>query len=82
MVRWTSRGTHSGTAKGIATADVVREAGPGFHRQLLSTIRPTGHRLSFDGVAVFRITSGKVASLWLLLDQVDVLRQLGASPLP
>jgi predicted ester cyclase len=82
MVRWTARGTHTGTVQGLAPADVLGQEHDGFHLRLLSTIRPDGRQLSFDGVAVFQLTNGQVAAVWLLLDEVGVLRQLGALPLP
>ena len=81
MVRWTAHGTHTGTVQGLAPADVLERGEGGFHLRLLSTIHPDGHRLSFDGVAVFEISSsGQVASFWGLLDEVEVLAQLGALP--
>src|SRR5437868_6404000 len=38
MVRWTARGTHSGAAHGLATADVLGQSSGGFHIRLLTTI--------------------------------------------
>jgi predicted ester cyclase len=29
---------------------------------------------------VFQISNGKIVSAWLLLDEIEVLRQLGALP--
>ena len=81
MVRWTARGTHTGSVPGLSPADVLGQVDGGFHLRLLSTIHPDGRRLSFDGVSVFEITSGgQVASFWALLDEVEVLSQLGALP--
>lgn len=80
VVRWTARGTHTGETQGTTTADILRRADPGFHIRMLTTIRATGHQMSFDGVGIFETDRGKVVSVWLLLDEVEVLRQLGALP--
>jgi predicted ester cyclase len=80
MVRWTAHGTHTGEVEGIATADILQRPDSSFHLRILSTIYPNGQRLSFEGVAVFQISNGKIVSAWLLLDEIEVLRQLGALP--
>ncbi len=80
MARWTAHGTHTGTVAGEATADLLRRPDDRFHLRLLTTIHPTGRRLSFDGVTVLRIVNGTVLSVWLLFDEIKVLRQLGAMP--
>lgn len=83
MIRWTARGTHSGAAAhGVATADVLGHSSGGFHLQLLTTIRPDGHQLIFDGAALFQIANARIASVWMLIDEVEVLRQLNALPAP
>jgi SnoaL-like polyketide cyclase len=79
-VRWTARGTHTGTVHGLAAADVLGHEQGRVGARWLGTILPDGHRLSFQGVAVFRITNGAVAAVWLLLDEMQVLGQLRALP--
>jgi hypothetical protein len=54
MVRWTVRGTHTGTVHGLARADLLGQGSGGFRMWLLSTVQPNGQRLGFDGAAVFR----------------------------
>ena len=37
MIRWTARGTHSGAAHGVTSADVLEHSRGGFHLRLLTT---------------------------------------------
>lgn len=37
----------------------------------------TGHELTWQGLAIFRLDSGKIAERWFNSDSITVLRQLG-----
>jgi predicted ester cyclase len=82
MVRFTTHGTHSGIVQGIAAAEAVagvRSENDPYRTLLL--IPPTGREVSFEGVAVFGFTDGKVTSFWHMLDELELLRQVGALPM-
>jgi predicted ester cyclase len=82
VVRWSSRGTHTGRVLGLATGavsgGVVVETR--YVRPLVE-IPPSGRRVQFAGVSIFRLSAGHVTWSWLLLDESAVLRQLGALPM-
>jgi len=40
----------------------------------------TGHELSWEGIAVFRLEGGKIAERWFNSDSISVVRQLGLAP--
>jgi predicted ester cyclase len=40
----------------------------------------TGHELSWEGIAVFRLDEGKIAERWFNSDSVSIIRQLGLAP--
>jgi predicted ester cyclase len=82
MVRFTARGTHSGVVQGVAAAEAIAgvpsELDP--YRTLL-LIPPTGREVTFEGIALFGFSEGKVSSFWHLLDELELLRQIGALPM-
>ncbi|MEM4703565.1 MAG: ester cyclase [Candidatus Bathyarchaeia archaeon] len=41
-------------------------------------LAPTGNKLSYTVVAIWRIVEGKIAEGWITYDQMDFLKQLGA----
>jgi len=41
----------------------------------------TGKRVSFEGMALYRLNDGKIEETWLQLDQLALLTQIGALPL-
>jgi predicted ester cyclase len=41
-------------------------------------IAPTGNRIEFTGISVYRIEEGKIAQSWNIEDQLGLLRQIGA----
>ncbi|MFC1980166.1 ester cyclase [Chloroflexota bacterium] len=45
-------------------------------------IPPTGKQVTFKGIAVHRIASGKVVEKWLTMDMLSIMRQLGVVPTP
>jgi hypothetical protein len=36
--------------------------------------------VTFEGVAIFGFSDGRVASFWHLLDEIELLRQVGVLP--
>lgn len=58
-VRWTGRGTNTGTGNGLEA---------------------TGKRLEIEGMTIFRIEGGQIAEEWNTIDELGLLRQLGAIP--
>ena len=46
------------------------------HQGSFLGVAPTGHELSWNGLAMFRIADGKIAERWFNSDSVSVLRQL------
>jgi steroid delta-isomerase-like uncharacterized protein len=55
---------------------VARLTYTGTHAGELLGIAPTGRRVSYAGVAVFRIVSGQIADGWVLGDLHGLIRQL------
>ena len=49
----------------------------GTHQGELFGIGTTGRRVSYEGVALFRIAEGRVAEGWVLGDVHELVRQLG-----
>ena len=43
-------------------------------------VAPTGHELTWKGLAMFRIADGKIAERWFNSDSISVLRQVGLAP--
>ena len=40
-------------------------------------LAPTGNKLSYTVVAIWRIVEGKIVEGWIVYDQMDFLKQLG-----
>lgn len=58
----------------------ARWTGKGTHSGAWGEVAPTGRRVSFSGVNVFRFGSaGKVVEIWNHRDDLGLLEQLGAS---
>lgn len=62
-------GTFTGTHTGVL-------------HQPAGDIAPTGRRVSADYVAAFRMADGKIASMRVYFDVMDLLQQLGLVPQP
>jgi len=62
------------------TKIVARLTYRGTHCGELFGIPPTGKRISYQGVAFFRISRGKIAEGWVLGDTAELVRQLDAAP--
>ena len=65
----------------IAEADkvVVRATGQGTHKGEFMGIAPTGRRISVGWIAIYRVDKGKLAEHWQNIDDLGLLKQLGAS---
>lgn len=81
-VRYTIHGTHNGVVQGVAGAEAIAgvpSENDAYRRLLL--IPPTGREVTFEGIALFGFNEGKVSSFWHLLDELELLRQVGALPM-
>ena len=56
---------------------VTRYISTGTHKGPLAELAPTGRRISVDEISIFRVTDGRIAEQWCLVDDVTLLRQLG-----
>jgi predicted ester cyclase len=81
MFRSGSPGTHR-IDDMIAEGDkvVVRVTGEGVHSGDLFGIPPTHREFTATGMAILRITDGKIAERWVEVDMLGVLQQLGVIP--
>jgi steroid delta-isomerase-like uncharacterized protein len=61
---------------------VARYHGNGTHQGDYMGIPPTGKPTVITGMDIFRIANGQMAEDWLNIDQLGLLRQLGAIPVP
>ena len=48
------------------------------HRGEYLDIPPTGHRVNFTGISIYRIEGGKIAEWWGVSDLLGMMQQLGA----
>jgi len=55
----------------------VRFTGTGTHKGEYRGLAPTGKKVTFRGVQIWRLVDGKVVSKDSILDLLDALRQLG-----
>lgn len=60
---------------------ILLTTGYGTHRGELMGVRPTGRRVAFTGMRVFRFVDGKIAEYWVLWDWLGLWQQLGEIPL-
>ncbi len=61
---------------------VVRWTGRGTHNGELMGIPPTGKQATVTGIAILRITDGKLAEGWGEFDALGMMQQLGVIPAP
>jgi predicted ester cyclase len=52
------------------------------HQGEYMDIPPTGNRVEFTGISVYRIKEGKIAESWNIEDQFGLMQQIGAIPEP
>jgi predicted ester cyclase len=50
------------------------------HTGPFAGVAPTGRRVVFDGVALYRMRDGRIAETWLYADEMALLQQIGAMP--
>ena len=60
----------------------ARVAFRGTHRGEFQGIPPTGKEVAFSSIEIDRMVDGKVQEHWFELDQLGLMRQLGAIPEP
>ena len=48
----------------------------GTHRGEFEGIAPTGQRVEFTGIVIYRIAAGRIAESWAELDFLRLMRQL------
>ena len=56
----------------------VRQTWRGTHRASFQGIPPTGKRITFTSIEIYRVAGGKLAEEWVELDIFGLLQQLGA----
>jgi steroid delta-isomerase-like uncharacterized protein len=68
----------------VAEADkvVTRWRARGTHRGELGPIAATEREFAMDGVTIERIAAGRIAEVWVVRDELGLLRQLGLVPEP
>jgi predicted ester cyclase len=57
---------------------VVRFTIPATHKGDFLGIAPTGKKVSFTAIAIFRIHEARIAEAWVEFDALGLLQQLGA----
>jgi steroid delta-isomerase-like uncharacterized protein len=68
----------------VAESDnvVTRKTFHGTHQGDLIGIPPTGQPVAFDVIDMLRLRDGKITDHWNVVDQLALLRQIGAIPAP
>jgi steroid delta-isomerase-like uncharacterized protein len=59
---------------------VARWTCTGTHRGEFRGIAPTGKRVAFSGMNIYRLRDGKIVERWGVEDGLSLLQQLGALP--
>jgi len=74
----------------VTTEDIVAEGDKvvsrwtarGTHRGELMGIAPTGNGVTIKGIDVLRIAEGRIVERWAQFNDLEVMQQLGAVPVP
>ena len=61
---------------------VVRFTASGIHKGEFMGISTTGRQFTIMEIRIYRIAAGKIVEHWGLLDQTDLLQQLGVTSAP
>jgi C-1 hydroxylase len=61
---------------------VARYVGGGTHSASLAGEEPTGRQVMVHGIAMFRVAGGQLAEGWEVVDEIGLLRAVGALPSP
>ena len=59
---------------------VMRYRGHGTHRGPLGTVAPTNKAVTYTGIAIYRISNGKITEEWTEYDSLGLMQQIGAIP--
>src|SRR5215216_5839105 len=62
--------------------DLIAERDKATHQGEYMGIPPTGNRVSFRGISIYRIEGGQIAESWGLSEDLGLMRQIGAIPEP
>ena len=61
---------------------IVRQTHTGTHQGEFAGIAPTGKLIETTEISILRIADGKIREVWVNVDQLTMLRQIGALPDP
>jgi predicted ester cyclase len=61
---------------------VIRSTIGGTHKGEFMGIAPTGKKVTWTAIEIWRIEGGKVVEIWGEVDQVGMMQQLGVVPAP
>jgi steroid delta-isomerase-like uncharacterized protein len=61
---------------------VTRKTFHGTHQGDLMGIPPSGRPIAFDVIDILRLKDGKITDHWNVVDQLSLMRQIGAIPAP
>jgi steroid delta-isomerase-like uncharacterized protein len=59
---------------------VTRWTARGTHRGELMGVPPSGNRVEISGIAIYRVSGGKVEETWSNYDALGIMQQIGAVP--
>jgi predicted ester cyclase len=59
---------------------VARLTYRGTHQGSILGVAPTGRRVTYPGIAWFRLAGGRIVAAWIVGDTGRLLRELGALP--
>ena len=82
-VRWSMYGTHTGHCQALSAQDALagRLSG-GDAPVLLVDLPPTHRQVRIQGLSLYHLRNGRIVSHATYIDQLGLMRQLGAMPLP
>ena len=63
-IRWSATGIHSGVYRGFPPT---------------MQVAPTGKRLTFTAIDLYRLEDGRIVEEWNTLDQLELLHEMGAA---
>ncbi len=68
----------------VAEGDTVvaRYTARGTHQGELLGIPSTGRQIALSAIEIYRLTDGKIAEQWTIMDALGLMQQLGAIPAP
>jgi predicted ester cyclase len=58
----------------------ARWTAAGSHQGSLRGIAPTGNRVSWVGIAIYKLADGKICEVWGVNDALGIMQQIGAIP--